>query len=104
MIRDNCDLQPSSSAGTEPARPGNGGCRAHWKLNEWQVRQYRHAINENKWYMSERIGRAVTWEEAEYDFLHNDYYGCAPIWRKEYCSRRCHHFSDCTLGRRFMKQ
>ena len=54
--------------------------------------------------MSERFGRDVAWEEAEYDFLHNEYYGCAPKWRKEYCSGRCHHFTGCKLGQRFAKQ
>jgi hypothetical protein len=104
MIRDNYDLKNSSLQDASPAQAAESGCRAHWKLNEWQVRQYRRAIDENKWYMGERLGRVVSWEEAEYDFLHNGYYGCAPKWRKEYCSMRCHHFSSCTLGQRFVKQ
>ncbi len=80
-----------------------GGCRAYYELNEWQIIQYRQAIDENKWYMGERLGRIVSWEEAEYDFLHNEYYGCAPKWRKEYCARRCPHFVDCELGQLFLK-
>jgi hypothetical protein len=79
-------------------------CRAHQEINEWQIRQYRKAIEENMWYMGEQLGRAVTWEEAEHDFLHNEYYGCAPKWRKTYCANRCHHFMDCILGQRFVKQ
>jgi len=86
-----------------PDSSGQGGCRAFFNLNRWQIHQYRHAINENKWYMGERLGRAVTWEEAEYDFLHNEYYGCAPKWRKEYCANRCPHIIDCDLGKLFLK-
>jgi len=104
MIRNNFDRQ-SSTPSDEPHKQSDARrCRAHWKLNEWQIRQYRHAIDENKWYMSERLGRAVAWEEAENDFLHNGYYGCAPKWRKEYCSNRCHHITHCQLGQLFIKQ
>lgn len=94
-----------SSPGTSPdSSSERRTCQAHTKLNEWQIRQYRRAIDENKWYMSERTGRAVSWEEAEHDFLHNGYYGCAPKWRKEYCAHRCSFFSNCALGHLFTKQ
>lgn len=99
MIKNNQDLQPSA-----PSDTAQSGCRAHWLLNEWQIRQYRKAIDENMWYMGERFGRRVTWEEAEYDFLHNEYYGCAPKWRKEYCANRCPHIVHCKLGQRFTKE
>ncbi|MDF7807536.1 hypothetical protein P4E94_08820 [Pontiellaceae bacterium B12219] len=79
------------------------GCKAFQKLKDFQVDQYRMAVDENKWYMGERLNRMVDWEEAEEDFLHNGYYGCAPIWRKEYCADRCTHFATCGLGREFVK-
>lgn len=101
MIRNNQDSQLSPAPDNSPS--DRSGCRAHLKLNEWQVRQYRKAIGENMWYMGERLGRTVTWEEAEYDFLHNEYYGCAPKWRKEYCANRCRHISDCKLGQLFLR-
>ncbi len=105
MLKDNCELQTCMSADTAPSASGKTeSCRSYWRLNQWQIRQYRHAIDENKWYMSERLGRAVAWEEAEYDFLHHGYYGCAPRWRKEYCSQHCSFFSDCKLGQLFARQ
>jgi hypothetical protein len=79
------------------------GCKAFQKLKDFQVDQYRMAVDENKWYMGERLDRNVDWDEAEEDFLHNGYYGCAPIWRKEYCAGKCSHFSTCGLGREFVK-
>lgn len=87
----------------DPSDSNQPGCKAFNKLTHWQVDQYRIAVDENKWYMGERLGRHVEWEEAEYDFLHNGYYGCAPKWRKEYCARRCTHFATCGLGREFCK-
>ncbi len=50
-------------------------------LNNWQLSKYRKAVTENKWYMGERLDRKVGWSEAEEDFLHKDFYGCAPVWR-----------------------
>ena len=104
MFRNKSD-QPAPPASEESGNLSDfNGCKAHLNLNEWQIRQYRHAVNENKWHMSERLGRAVAWEEAEHDFLHNEYYGCAPKWRKEYCAGRCHHFTGCKLGQHFAEQ
>lgn len=59
------------------------------------------AVDENKWYMGERLQRHVDWEEAEKDFLVNGYYGCAPKWRKQFCAVRCSHFISCDLGKGF---
>lgn len=104
MNNENSDTQLMSLSDGRRSHIGEQGCKAHWKLNEWQVIQYRRAIDENRWYMGERLGRNISWEEAEYDFLYNGYYGCAPKWRKEYCARICPHFSNCTLGQLFLKR
>lgn len=74
------------------------GCRAFHALKDWQVGQYRKAVDENKWYMGERLGRQVDWAEAEADFLRNGYYGCAPKWRRHYCTSKCMHFATCELA------
>lgn len=105
MLKNQFDAHMPSSIDDSGNCSGKlGKCRSYWKLNEWQIRQYRHAIEENKWYMSEREGRAVGWDEAERDFMHNGYYGCAVKWRKEYCARRCGHFTECKLGQLFADQ
>ncbi|HEY5652984.1 MAG TPA: hypothetical protein VIR63_01270 [Pontiella sp.] len=79
-------------------------CRKFETLTRWQAEQYRSAVDENKWYLGERMGRTVEWAEAEEDFLHNSYYGCAPKWRKEFCTNQCDHFSGCDLGRQLCKE
>lgn len=89
--------------GEKTAESGKRSCKAFRKLKDWQVDQYRMAVDENMWFMGERLGRTVEWKEAEDDFLHNGYYGCAPKWRKEYCAVKCTHFHTCDLGRSFCK-
>jgi hypothetical protein len=103
----NQSQQKTISSATDPTdepTKNDRKCLSHQELNEWQVEQYRQAIDENKWYMSERMGRSVSWEEAEYDFLHNGYYGCAPKWRMEFCAHRCSHYPNCKLGQLFVKK
>ncbi len=73
-------------------------------MNEWQIHQYRAAIAENKWYMSERTGHPVSWKEAEKDFLHNQFYGCAPKWRAEFCAVHCSCSDTCNLSKNFCEQ
>ena len=105
MIKNVCESStPSLVAKENSSTSQKKGCRAFHKLKEWQIRQYRIAVNENKWYMGERRGQYVEWKEAEQDFLQNEYYGCAPKWRKEFCGALCTHFSSCTLGQHFCRK
>ncbi len=102
MMKEICEAptRPLSAADTRTARQISS-CRAFRQLQAWQVEQYCQAVNENRWYMGERLRRDIDWQEAEKDFLHNEYYGCAPKWRKEFCTARCKHFHICDLGRYF---
>jgi hypothetical protein len=101
MIEEICE-SPKASLKKEAQKSSKiKGCVAFSKLKAWQVRQYRIAVDENKWYMAERIGQDIAWKEAELDFLQNGYYGCAPKWRNEFCVDLCKHFSSCNLGKHF---
>lgn len=95
----------TSTGSTESAPTGSGtkACVSFPNLKAWQVRQYHIAVEENKWYMGERLGRKVAWQEAEMDFLENEYYGCAPKWRKEFCAKLCSNFKGCNLGQHFCR-
>lgn len=99
MIEKEEDFQSLETCDSEVS-----GCAAFQKLKEWQIDQYRMAVDQNMWYMGERLGRPVDWEEAEEDFLHNGYYGCAPQWRRQYCRSKCNHFNTCALGRQFTRK
>jgi hypothetical protein len=91
--------EPSRKETRQPLK--KKACQAFMKLKAWQVRQYRIAVDENKWYMAERSDRNIDGKDAELDFLNNEYYGCAPKWRKEFCSDLCSHSSSCNLGQHF---
>jgi hypothetical protein len=104
MLQDTCeDSKTDGQAGRE-GHPRTRGCASFKTLQTWQIRRYRRAVEENKWYLSEKTGRDVGWDEAEHDFLINEYYGCAPKWRKEYCASKCNHFTDCSLGQHFCRE
>lgn len=103
MTEKTCETSTKNEdSGSGQSESDTTGCRAFRSLKAWQVRQYRIAVDENKWYMGERRGRDVDWKEAEHDFLHNGYYGCAPKWRNEYCTKLCSHFPTCALGQKFI--
>ena len=87
MHKETCSSSILSHPAESDRKPSaHKACEAFKKLKAWQVRQYRIAVDENKWYMGERLGRKVAWQEAEQDFLQNEYYGCAPKWREEFCA------------------
>lgn len=73
-------------------------CLDFRELKNWQVAQYRKAVDENRWYLSQRYNRCVGWHEAEQDFLEHGYYGCAEKWRIEYCGEICPIRSSCPLA------
>ena len=104
MHKETCTSSTSSRTTESDHKPtGHKACEAFKKLKAWQVRQYRIAVDENQWYMGERLGRNVDWQEAEKDFLLNEYYGCAPKWREEFCAGLCSHFESCKLGQHFCR-
>ncbi|QBG48053.1 hypothetical protein EGM51_11835 [Verrucomicrobia bacterium S94] len=99
MIK-NLEKSPS----TQKPKTDETGCRSFGQLKDWQIDRYRMAVDENMWYMGERLGRKVEWEEAEEDFLQNGYYGCAPKWRSQYCQSKCSYLANCKLGQLFTRK
>ena len=100
MVEKSAETLPRSPE-EDQADLNKRGCPAFRTLKHWQADQYRIAVEENRWYLGERLGRHVDWEEAETDFLHNGYYGCAPKWRRHFCASKCTHFTSCDLGQYF---
>ncbi len=66
--------------------------RVHHLFMEWQLRQYKRAVDEHKWYMSERLGYDVGWTAAEVSFVQNIVDGWAVDrvreWRENTCPLR----------------
>jgi hypothetical protein len=67
----------------------------------WQIDRYRKAVELDRRFMTLNQHRLVTWSEAEADFIRNDTYGCAGVWRQEFCAQHCGHRETCELGKRF---
>jgi hypothetical protein len=82
----------------------NQQCVEFQKLKDWQVKQYRHAVDEHRIHMSEEHGRCVGWFEAERDFYENGCDNLAKQWRYEYCGLICPSRNECLLALQFMKQ
>lgn len=91
-------------AGNRPVDAGQLKCPGFQALKNWQVERYQQAVNENRWYMSQRHGRWVDWKEAEQDFLMQGCYGCAELWRQEYCVEICPYKSSCLLALCMVKE
>lgn len=95
------EVGTSSSFGRDAIRRP---CAGFQKLKEWQIAQFRQAVDEDKWYMSEKEGHEVRWEVAEHDFVEHGCYGLALHWREEYCSHICEYSGSCLLAARFLSE
>jgi hypothetical protein len=61
-------------------------------------RRFRHALDENKWYLSERRGYDVGEETATQDFLQNHFDRFAEKVRTEFCEHECTRQKNCPLA------
>jgi len=64
-----------------------------------QREHLRRAIEEHKWYLSERAGYDVGWEAAKNDFYRTHLDRVAQEFRVRYCRAYCVLKSDCSLVR-----
>ena len=78
-------------------------CSALRELMNWQAEKYRTAVVENRWHMSQKQNRYITWQEAELDFCEHNTYGCAEDWRVEYCGEQCVERHNCLLAELFLE-
>lgn len=95
-------LNGQPAAGEVP--PKTLSCIALRDLMLWQAGKYRSAVDENRWYMSQKQGRYISWNEAELDFCQHSTYGCAERWRLEYCGMRCCKRGSCLLATLFLQK
>lgn len=62
------------------------------------------AINEDKWYLSERAGYDVGWDYAKRHFVMNYLNGFAERYRAEFCEKRCSYRDSCDLYHAYRQQ
>jgi hypothetical protein len=73
-------------------------CRHFREYMAEQERGLRKAIDEDKWYLSERAGRDVGFDAAEEDFCQYHLDRFARVFRIEFCRNRCPERDKCELA------
>ena len=68
---------------------------------DWQILQYRRAVDEHRVDLSKAEGRCVAWQEAEKDFNTTDRDVMSEKWRAEYCGQLCARRENCLVALRF---
>ena len=68
---------------------------------QYQSKQLQRAINEHKWYLSERAHHDVGFEEAKRNFEQVYFQGFAAGFRVSYCGLVCPNRNFCIIGKRY---
>jgi hypothetical protein len=78
-------------------------CEHFFELMKVQKDMIEKSINENKWYMSEKVGHDVGWTEAEIDFIIKHLTIVAKRFREKFCGDVCEFRDDCDWKKFFFK-
>ena len=81
----------------------DGFCNGIHELLDWQIIQYRRAVDEHRQDLSKLEGRCVAWQEAEKDFNADDRAIMGEKWRVEYCGLVCPHRANCLTALHFLR-
>jgi len=80
------------------APEGNRECVGIHELIDWQIIQYRQAVDAHRLDLSKVEGRCVAWQEAEKDFNSRDRAAISDKSRVEYCGAVCSKRDNCLLA------
>jgi hypothetical protein len=83
---------------TGQGRKGHESRCRDQEFNSAQISELQRAIDENKWYLSERAGRDVGLREATDDFFRCHVDQFADSFRRRYCTQVCEHRHSCELS------
>ncbi len=78
-------------------------CVGVHELIDWQIVQYRQAVDAHRIDLSKAEGRCVAWQEAEKDFSNSDRTSLGERGRVEYCGLLCPHREKCLIALRFLR-
>ncbi len=82
---------------------GNGGnCAGIHELIDWEIIQYRKAVDAHRIDLSKAEGRCVAWQDAEKDFNKADRASMDENWRVEYCGCVCPTRNHCLIALHFL--
>lgn len=77
-------------------------CVGFHELLDWQIIQYRQAVDEYRKELSKEQHRCVSWQEAEQEFSSMGIKNMGEQWRVEYCGLVCPQRSKCLLALQFL--
>jgi hypothetical protein len=90
-------------ADTKVTGTRDGFCNGIHELLDWQIIQYRYAVDEHRQDLSRLEGRCVAWQEAEKDFNTDDRAVMGEKWRVEYCGLICPLRTNCLTALHFLR-
>lgn len=78
-------------------------CVGFHELLDWQIIQYRQAVDEYRKELSKEQHRCVSWQEAEQEFSRMGLKNIGKEWRIEYCGLVCSERKKCLLAMHFLQ-
>ena len=94
-------MQNQKNMQTKGENANSGHCVGIHELIDWQVIQYRKAVDTHRHDLSKIEGRCVAWQEAEKDFNAADRLIMGEKDRVEYCGIVCPSRKNCLVALRF---
>lgn len=88
---------------TKETERNDGFCNGIHELIDWQIIQYRRAVDEHRRDLSKLEGRCVAWQEAEKDFNADDQDSMGEKSRVEYCGLMCPMRTNCLTALHFLR-
>lgn len=79
-------------------------CVGIHELIDFQIIQYRQAVDAHRIDLSKAEGRCVAWQDAEQDFSRNDRSSLSEKSRVEYCGEVCPHKKNCLIAMHFFQR
>ena len=79
-------------------------CVGVHELIDFQIIQYRQAVDEHRLDLSKAEGRCISWQEAEHDFTSQDRTVMSEKARVEYCGLVCPHSTNCLTALHFLNK
>jgi hypothetical protein len=78
-------------------------CENQTNLTDWQYNQLIQHVKDNQYYLGEKLGHPVAWEQAEHDFFENYIKTVGKELRLTFCNTHC-FVVDCSLRILFNNQ
>lgn len=93
-------MKNNNTVGNESKKEAK--CIGVHELIDFQIIEYRQAIDAHRIDLSKAEGRCVAWQEAEQDFSRNDRKLMGDKSRVEYCGMVCPHKDNCLMAVQFL--